>query len=550
MKLELNGRFDFNAKKCFDTIDKSYPYNTLDRNEIRDFVAEYYTILSEDDLDAIIRRCDTDEDEQISYNEFVDVVTKTSISPVIKKFTGSFKGAKHEENLSKKLSWRNLNSRYYDRTYNRDFYGSRLSNRTLYSKYHSPHKLSWKNLSRAYDPYWKNEKYSSAYRHHPSTLYRDYRYSFLEPITRKRGASATKKSVSTKKMLLNNDLRNTFGRETFSSLMKKSSPTVNRVSQSSYNYRRSNSPVAKNRNTWKNSLYDGMRARLSGSTKRRPTTNTKYSPARRTLKTRFDVADELVEEVVTPVKEEKFSSSKKSQNTAHTLRSSEEDLFVDSLRELISLDKDLERAKQSLALKSDFTLQDAFNVFDFRDTGIVNLDDIIEAFELFHVFPTREEARLFLSRYDINKNNNLNFEEFCEAFLPLHKGTADILQNRSDNYPNGYYNRRDEFSSATIDAFSRVLNIHLEVEITAEGLRQRHEESPHFRYDSAFSTLNKWGEDYLTARDFKEIFKKYGFHATEEELDILVDRFDKDKNGKISYDEFFDEFSPHSPVKV
>lgn len=56
IKRELNSRFDFTAKRCFDAIDKSYPYSTLDRNEIKDFVSEYYTILSEDDLDAIIRR--------------------------------------------------------------------------------------------------------------------------------------------------------------------------------------------------------------------------------------------------------------------------------------------------------------------------------------------------------------------------------------------------------------------------------------------------------------------------------------------------------------
>ena len=56
IKRELNNRFDFNVKRCFQTIDKAYPYNTIDRNEIRDFVAEYYTILSEDDLDAIVRR--------------------------------------------------------------------------------------------------------------------------------------------------------------------------------------------------------------------------------------------------------------------------------------------------------------------------------------------------------------------------------------------------------------------------------------------------------------------------------------------------------------
>lgn len=579
IKRELNSRFDFTVKRCFDSVDKAFPYSTLDRNEIRDFVAEYYTVLSEDDLDAIIRRCDTDEDEQISEAEFKDVVKHVVVEPVATKFLSSIRRSEVTGSPMRSSYWRGLHETRLDRlrnsditgspsrTYNwRDFYDihrdrDTIRNKSLWydlstarrtrAKYSSPQRYSWKDLSSKYRTYWRNGSY---YR---STLYdadldrRDLRYSFLDPLRRSR-LSDLRRSSSVKKVVTSpTRMSKTVYQDTLSSAAKK--VPAGRISQSSYNYARSSSPKAARRSTFRYNLYDGLstrvRSRKSISPKRTKASKD-YSPARKTLKTRFDVAEELVEETKTPVKEEKFSSSKKSVRTAHTLVASEQDDLVDSLRDLIDLDKELERAKESLALRSDFTLYDGFRVFDYDNNGYAELDDIIEAFEVFHIHPSREEARLFMTRFDLNKNNRLNYSEVTEVFTPLSESSSKILRHRSSEFPTGYYKRNDEFSAVTIEALRRVLRLHLEVEVNAEALRQKHEESPYFRYDDAFTTLNKWGDDYLTVEDFAEIFKKYGFYATKAELEILINRFDKDKDGKVSYDEFFEEFSPHSPLKV
>jgi len=277
---------------------------------------------------------------------------------------------------------------------------------------------------------------------------------------------------------------------------------------------------------------------------------TRHAPATQSLNDRYAVAEELKEVRRTKPKENVSSSGRKSMRTTYTLGHSDEDEFVETLKNLVELDVDLERAKQTLARRNDFTLFDGFRVFDYSSHGFATLDEIMEGFEVFHIYPTREEARLFLMRYDQKKNNELNFDEFCEAFEPLDEDACDVLAKRTEMYPDGYYRRRDEFSASTIDAFARVLKLQIEAEVNAEALRQKHEEDSNFRYDDAFATINKWGEDYLTTEDFEELFRKYGFEATDSELDVLMNRFDKDKDGKVSYDEFFDEFSPHSPLKV
>jgi Ca2+-binding EF-hand superfamily protein len=51
-------------------VDLRAPLGRITRYELADFVRDHYTAMSEADLDAIIRRCDTDEDEAINFTEF------------------------------------------------------------------------------------------------------------------------------------------------------------------------------------------------------------------------------------------------------------------------------------------------------------------------------------------------------------------------------------------------------------------------------------------------------------------------------------------------
>jgi len=65
-------RYDWSSAAGFDAMDFRLPRGRITRYEIADFVRDHYTSLSEADLDAIIRRCDTDEDEALSFSEFED----------------------------------------------------------------------------------------------------------------------------------------------------------------------------------------------------------------------------------------------------------------------------------------------------------------------------------------------------------------------------------------------------------------------------------------------------------------------------------------------
>ena len=53
----------------------------------------------------------------------------------------------------------------------------------------------------------------------------------------------------------------------------------------------------------------------------------------------------------------------------------------------------------------------------------------------------------------------------------------------------------------------------------------------------------------ITREELSRIIEGSGFKVTRDEINTLMERYDKDGDGSISYKEFSDEIRPHSPSK-
>lgn len=123
--------------------------------------------------------------------------------------------------------------------------------------------------------------------------------------------------------------------------------------------------------------------------------------------------------------------------------------MVESLKELIDYERNLENLKENLAQRHDFNLFDCFRLFDFTNSGYISVSDLQEAFGLYGVYPTREETQLILNRYDLNRDNRLTYHEFEEMFNPKDKYTSDLLILRGSRDLGLYYPRSEYFVGYT-----------------------------------------------------------------------------------------------------
>lgn len=220
-----------------------------------------------------------------------------------------------------------------------------------------------------------------------------------------------------------------------------------------------------------------------------------------------------------------------------TLRMPEEGDMVQGLRDMIREENAIEASKTSIALKSDFNLTDAFKIFDRDFRGSITVHDLREGLAAIGVFPTSEEMDLFISRWDTTGDRRLNMREFSESMLALDRYYADMVNRRPSNHRYPLYRRDDCFLPDTQIAFRALWRTHMQGEAMAEQVRQRLSRQPYFNVYEAFNSLDMRDDGAITRDEFRRLIESRGFYVSAKEVDEIVEKMDKNKNGRVSFAE-------------
>ena len=165
------------------------------------------------------------------------------------------------------------------------------------------------------------------------------------------------------------------------------------------------------------------------------------------------------------------------------------------------------------------------------------------------IFASYDELELFFARYDTDKDGRLRFSEFASAFTPLDFYAASKVNNRGSNNVRPYPARDSSFEAATRFDFKNLWRTHFKVENAAEYLRKRLRNIPLFSVYESFKTCDINQDGIVTKSELRRLFDQRGLYVSDRDADILMEKFDKDRDGRISYSEFMDEILPKSPVK-
>ena len=81
--------------------------------------------------------------------------------------------------------------------------------------------------------------------------------------------------------------------------------------------------------------------------------------------------------------------------------------IIKVFREIISLEREIELAKQNLALRTDYNVFDTFRLFDKKGKGMISIAEIQQAFNELKIFPNKAELYLFIKRLDKDSDGKL-----------------------------------------------------------------------------------------------------------------------------------------------
>jgi Ca2+-binding EF-hand superfamily protein len=243
----------------------------------------------------------------------------------------------------------------------------------------------------------------------------------------------------------------------------------------------------------------------------------------------------------------RLSSSKKVLSSP--MKGNEEEHLAIALKENINNDRDLESLKNEISLKVDFNLLDAFRFFDISGKGYITRGELEDGLKEFGVFPTSTELYLIMRKFDSDNDSLLKYTDFCEMVTPKSPEYADILTKRVPTYAD-QENLDLIFSYDTKKSFGRLLNNIIQNEVNNEALRQKLNRRPLFNVYEAFKALDKNDIGFANLEEFKELLLDHGIYATTKDLANLVQRYDKNQDGKVTYSDFVQEITPKSPSKI
>lgn len=217
--------------------------------------------------------------------------------------------------------------------------------------------------------------------------------------------------------------------------------------------------------------------------------------------------------------------------------------IVNMLRTQIGLARELEEVKALLASSPDFTVKDLFRLLDLEDKGFLTYSDIENALWDLRVVCDLNDVHLLMKRYNTASDDRLREADFQEMWMPKEEYYKQLVGSRNpqSSVP---LNRMSLFSGYTLDKVTRAFGLCIQCERVAEGLRSGLSAKTWIHLVDIFREIDRNDDGYITVGEFKLMLKRYGVNANACDLANLVDRYDKDLDGRVSYSEFIQEVTP------
>ena len=219
----------------------------------------------------------------------------------------------------------------------------------------------------------------------------------------------------------------------------------------------------------------------------------------------------------------------------------EKNQFNDFLKLLMIAESQIEEAKIELAKKEDFSCADAFKIFVKDNNDYITKDDLKYGLFLLDLNVDDFIINLLFKRFDLNKKDELSYADFFDMLIPFEKIYRDNIEQKTQKSFFFFFSL-NLISNETKEIIKNVFNIIINYEVEINEKRKD------------LLILKRKLKDIFYLFDKNDIgffgFEEFKKYIEENKLindknlngDLLFIRFDKNRNGKIIFEELSDEF--------
>ena len=217
-------------------------------------------------------------------------------------------------------------------------------------------------------------------------------------------------------------------------------------------------------------------------------------------------------------------------------------LLVEFFKILINELNEVELIKEKIIKEYNININNLFSLFDLYNESNISLDNFINMFNKYFNKKFVEKDIIYLiKKYDKNKDNKLNYNEFCYMILP----TGIEYKN---NLQNNFYNKNN-INLFNEDEKKIILNLFLvliKCEETIQNQKIKMTNCPFFTYFEMFEFIRNKENKLIKSEDISYFLKSHNILITDDELDILLNYlfFSTEKNKTYCFRDFMRLLQP------
>ena len=208
----------------------------------------------------------------------------------------------------------------------------------------------------------------------------------------------------------------------------------------------------------------------------------------------------------------------------------------DYIKFLLKGENKIENMKIKLCDIFDFSVEDAFRIFEKNGRGYLDKDDIKYGLSVLNIYPSGYNLELFFKRYDLQKKGFISYEDFYDMIVPFEKEYRINMQKRlpKSNCPQSYLGKE----------INNMLNSLFKFLIDFENKANIEKKSLNIDFKDIFNELDTEKQGYFNFENFLDYLNEYELIEENINPDLLYIRLDKNRNGIIDLEEFAEEMIP------
>ncbi len=229
-------------------------------------------------------------------------------------------------------------------------------------------------------------------------------------------------------------------------------------------------------------------------------------------------------------------------NTFYGQNPFEENQLNEFLKELMLIEVNIEKLKIDIALKSDFNIEEAFRIFETAERNYLIDKDLKSGLHLLKVYVNDTHIRLLMKRFDLEKKSFLNFSDFFDMIVPFEKDYRNMVEKRYPNKNNSYKDI-EVFKDDTIYVLQYLFSKLIESEIKLNNMKKECS-TLRIKLRDIFTLIDQCCLGSFSKEELDNYLKQNCIFTSTKDSDLLFIRLDKNRDGKVDFDEFLYELQP------